>query len=64
MRYSIHLNERGHFFATIDDATGTEMLRVDNGEAEFLSEEGIDPTDGEAVIEYYRELGCLEEEAA
>ncbi|RYC69591.1 hypothetical protein [Spirosoma sordidisoli] len=60
-RYTIDLDERGEFKAHFDRINedgedGDTILEITNEEAAFLSDEGVDIRDGEAVAEYYFDL--------
>jgi hypothetical protein len=62
--YTIHLDERGEFFATVDDADGQEVFRIadENGYpiAEMIEDGWMaHTTDTDGLAEYLADLGII-----
>jgi hypothetical protein len=56
-RYTINLDERGEFSATVykidENGNDVEELSIDTEEAEFLSSEGVNVKDATEVLDHY-----------
>lgn len=59
-KYRIHLNERGSFFATVDDENDREIFRIDDDSLDFFDHGWMKhPNDLGGLHEYLIHVGHL-----
>ncbi len=57
--YWIHLDERGEFFATIENKAGDELVKIDTEYAQFLADEGVKLHNTTSLWKYFRSMEII-----